>query len=76
MTRRVRRFAAILPVAVLAVATIAFADGAFDPHDNDDHGQSRVQRGFAIAPVVLNPRGKNPALVGLGSSIVNAQGSS
>jgi hypothetical protein len=34
----------------------------------------RVKRGFAIAPVKLNLRGKDPWLVGLGSYIVNAQG--
>jgi hypothetical protein len=69
-----RVFAAIVPVAVLSVATIAFADDASDNHDNDDHGQSRVQRGFDLAPVHLNLRHKNRALVGLGSYIVNAQG--
>jgi hypothetical protein len=40
----------------------------------DDEGESRIQRGFAIAPVPLDLRGKNRALVGLGSYIVNAQG--
>jgi hypothetical protein len=33
----------------------------------------RIARGFAIAPVELNLRGKNKAFVGLGSYIVNAQ---
>lgn len=37
-------------------------------------GDSRIQRGFEIAPVPLNMSGRNPALVGLGSYIVNAQG--
>ncbi len=36
--------------------------------------KSRVQRGLEIAPVPLNLKGKNRALVGLGSYIVNAQG--
>jgi hypothetical protein len=36
--------------------------------------KSEVQIGFAIAPVPLNLKGKNPALVGKGSYIVNAQG--
>ena len=36
-------------------------------------GQSRIQIGYAISPVPLNVEGKNPALVGLGSYIVNAQ---
>jgi hypothetical protein len=35
--------------------------------------QSEIQKGFAIAPVWLNLEGKDPALVGLGSYIVNAQ---
>ena len=34
----------------------------------------RIARGFAIAPVPLDLRGKNRAFVGLGSYIVNAQG--
>jgi hypothetical protein len=38
-----------------------------------DHGNSRVEQGFAIAPVPLNLEGRNRALVGLGSYIVNAQ---
>jgi hypothetical protein len=38
---------------------------------NDD--ESKIKRGFEIAPVPLNLEGKNRALVGLGSYIVNAQ---
>ena len=44
-----------------------------DDHDGDGDG-SRIQRGFAIAPVRLDLRGKNRALVGLGSYIVNTGG--
>jgi len=40
----------------------------------DAGGASRIQRGFEIAPVPLDLHGKNRALVGLGSYIVNAQG--
>jgi hypothetical protein len=36
--------------------------------------ESQIQKGFAIAPVHLDLRGRNRALVGLGSYIVNAQG--
>src|SRR6476661_2070291 len=46
------------------------------PHgraDTDD-SESKIQRGLAIAPVRLNLAGKNRALVGLGSYIINAQG--
>jgi hypothetical protein len=47
---------------------------AKDGNRDDLQGQSEVQQGFAIAPVKLNLQGKNPALVGLGSYIINAQG--
>ncbi len=36
-----------------------------------DDEESRIQRGLEIAPVPLNLKGKNRALVGLGSYIVN-----
>src|SRR6267142_1661018 len=42
--------------------------------DSDDNEGSKIQIGFAIAPVHLNLQGKNRSLVGLGSYIVNAQG--
>lgn len=34
---------------------------------------SKIQIGYAIAPVPLDLKGKNPSLVGLGSYVVNAQ---
>jgi hypothetical protein len=40
----------------------------------DGGDDSRVQQGFNIAPVKLNLTGKNRALVGLGSYIVNSSG--
>jgi len=39
-----------------------------------DESDSRIQKGLEIAPVPLNLEGKNPALVGLGSYIVNTEG--
>src|SRR5262249_38800850 len=36
--------------------------------------ESKIQQGFAIAPVHLNLQGKNRALVGLGSYLINAVG--
>lgn len=41
---------------------------------DDGSEESKVKQGFAIAPVELNLQGRNRALVGLGSYIVNAQG--
>jgi hypothetical protein len=40
----------------------------------DNNDESIIQRGFDIAPVELNLKGKNRALVGLGSYIVNTGG--
>jgi hypothetical protein len=54
---------------------------AFDKPENPGNGtaenqsdESKIQRGFEIAPVQLNLTGKNRALVGLGSYLVNAAG--
>jgi len=41
--------------------------------DAGDGEESKIQQGYAIAPVPLNLAGKNRSLVGLGSYIVNAQ---
>jgi len=41
---------------------------------NPGNDESKIKEGFAIAPVPLNLAGKDRALVGLGSYIVNAQG--
>ena len=40
----------------------------------DDESELRILQGFKIAPVTLTLKGKNPALVGLGSYLVNAAG--
>jgi len=42
--------------------------------NDGDGGESEIQRGFEIAPVTLNLKGKNPSLVGLGSYLVNGPG--
>ena len=73
LATRIRQ--AILPVAAVALASAALAAGTAVRQDDDQNdSQSRIRRGFAIAPVVLDLRGKNRELVGLGSYIVNAQG--
>jgi hypothetical protein len=54
--------------------------GHGDHRGKDDKGkderahESRIPRGFEIAPVPLDLKGKNRALVGLGSYLVNAAG--
>ena len=47
---------------------------ARDKRSNDDTELQRILTGLKISPVHLNLKGKNLALVGLGSYIVNAQG--
>src|SRR5579864_3230560 len=63
--------------AVAMVAAIAIAGTLLSVRrlqaDEEGREQSRIRRGFEIAPVPLNLAGKDRALVGLGSYIVNAQ---
>jgi hypothetical protein len=61
-------------VSATLISNLPVRGFANDGNPGDLHGQSEIQQGFAISPVRLNLRGKNPALVGLGSYIVNAQG--
>ncbi len=61
---------AMLAALVLMLATAP--KGRAASADGDE--ESRIQRGFAITPVKLNLTGKNRALVGLGSYLVNAVG--
>jgi hypothetical protein len=62
---------AVLIAAVLALALVHSPKGKAA---GGDESESKVRRGLAIAPVPLNLAGKNRALVGLGSYIVNASG--
>jgi hypothetical protein len=64
-------------VALLALAlgaTLINVKRTKASDDDDFDGDSRIQRGFEIAPVKLNLKGNNRALVGLGSYIVNTGG--
>jgi hypothetical protein len=59
--------------AIAAFGLIGFASmWMISPRAQAD-SNSEVQIGFAIAPVQLNMKGRNPALVGKGSYIVNAK---
>ena len=79
MTRRkfvkpaaaVAAFAAIVLAGMLSSSRLVRAT---DDDDDEDRNEAKIQRGFEIAPVPLNLEGKNRALVGLGSYIVNGQG--
>jgi hypothetical protein len=62
---------------VAAFTAIVLAVTALGPrlqadHEHRQREESRIRRGFEIAPVPLNLAHKNRALVGLGSYIVNA----
>jgi hypothetical protein len=63
-------------VLMLGLAVIGCASFLSLAAGDDDSGgeQSRIAKGFQIAPVKLKLKGRNHDLVGLGSYIVNAQG--
>ncbi len=64
---------AVLAVLVFVGTSITSPRGqAYDDDNGAKDEGSKIQLGFAIAPVPLNLHGKNRALVGLGSYIVNA----
>ena len=64
-----------VPYGVAAVAAAALLFSTSVRADNEDN-ESQIRRGFQIVPagVHLNLAGKNRALVGLGSYIVNTSG--
>jgi hypothetical protein len=62
-----------LPTAILLAAMLSSTRPVCATNDEDRDEGSKIRIGFQIAPVQLNLQGKNPALVGLGSFIVNAQ---
>jgi hypothetical protein len=61
-------------VAGLVATALTLSHSTSARAEEQDGDESRIRRGYAIAPVELNLRGKNRSLVGLGSYIVNAQG--
>ena len=64
--------AGALAIAVTAVTVLAHAVAA--RADDQDNSESKIQQGYAISPVPLSLQGKNRALVGMGSYIVNSSG--
>jgi hypothetical protein len=60
--------------AIALISNLPVRGNGNDQNGEDRDTQSKIQIGFDIAPVPLNLHGKNRALVGLGSYIVNAQG--
>ena len=64
----------ILSLVVIGFAAFLNLPLVFGQGNDRDPEQSRIVRGYQIAPVPLKLKGRNRALVGLGSYIVNAQG--
>lgn len=65
----------VLTSFVLLALSVGWRVAAAGGDDDESAGdRSRIARGFAIAPVPLDLRHKNRALVGLGSYLVNAGG--
>jgi hypothetical protein len=68
MVKSISIWSRIQWAAVFVASSIAVAPAA---HADDE---SQIKRGFEIAPVELKLAGKNRALVGLGSYLVNTTG--
>jgi hypothetical protein len=64
----------ILVTATICLVTVGLAALPEKSDSNGGDDQSRIRRGYEISPVTLNLRGKDRALVGLGSYLVNAVG--
>jgi hypothetical protein len=60
--------------AVVAAVLISVSVSNVPRAKAQSSGDSRVQIGWAAVPVPLNLKGKNPAMVGLGSYLVNVAG--
>ena len=60
--------------AVMAMVLAGLTSSSTNGKASGDESESKIQRGFAVAPVKLNLTGKNRALVGLGSYLVNVGG--
>src|SRR5438477_6945796 len=61
-------------LAAAVVAAIILSHSATAGADKEQGDESKIQQGYRINPVTLNLHGKNRALVGLGSYIVNTNG--
>ncbi|HEX5715778.1 MAG TPA: cytochrome C [Thermoanaerobaculia bacterium] len=64
----------IVALSVIGCAALFNLPEASGQNNQGNSEQSRIARGYQIAPVPLKLKGRNRELVGLGSYIVNAQG--
>jgi hypothetical protein len=70
-TRRIVQSMLACMMLLIVPASVVRAD---DEDRSENGSESQIKRGFEINPVDLNLAGKNRALVGLGSYIVNTGG--
>ena len=75
MRHRKASSAAFVVLIGATAALLSASNAPAKPGKGHDNSESRVQKGYAIAPVSLNLEGKNRAQVGMGSYLVNAVGS-
>src|SRR5258708_11110156 len=76
-TRSVKTAGVITAFAAIILAGMVNSSkgvAAREDETGDQREESKIRRGFEIAPVPLNLQGKNRALVGMGSYIVNVVG--
>jgi hypothetical protein len=71
--KNIKAIAALAVVVVVGMLIASRNGQAYGAQNDAKDEASKIKRGFEIAPVPLNLAGKNRALVGLGSYIVNAQ---
>ena len=72
--KMVKTLGAVAAIVVIVLVGMLIRSPRVQASEDDgDRSDSRVKRGFEIAPVPLKLEGKNRSLVGLGSYIVNAQ---
>jgi hypothetical protein len=64
---------ALVIAAVITFVGLQVVTPRAHAQDNGDTEQSQIAIGWRIAPSFINAQGKDHALVGLGSFIVNAQ---
>ena len=72
--QQLKVFGVTVACAAVAMAGMLFSSPSGKAYDRGDDSDSRVEQGFDIVPVQLNLDGKNRALVGLGSYLVNGPG--
>jgi hypothetical protein len=72
--QRLKALCVTFVCAGAAMAATLFSSPRGRAEDRGDESDSRIERGFEIAPVPLRLEGKNRALVGLGSYLVNLGG--